>query len=80
MNEQTNECKNTKKHYTFSPPAGEGGGNSSPPPPTCIYIAKKNIQFEPKNSSEFFNATGIFPPCFGKKLIREHLTFKFQTI
>jgi hypothetical protein len=80
MNEQTNECKNTKKHYTFSPPAGEGGGELFPPAAHMYIYSKKNIQFEPKNSSEFFNATGIFPPCFGKKLIREHLTFKFQTI
>ena len=79
MNEQTNECKNTKNTIHFPPPPVRGGELF--PPAAHMYIySKKNIQFEPKNSSEFFNATGIFPPCFGKKLIREHLTFKFQTI
>ena len=66
MNEQTNEYKNTKITILLH---------------IYIYIySKKNIPFEPKNSSEFFNATGIFPRCLGKKLKREHLTFKFQTI
>ena len=67
MNEQTNECKNTKKHYTFSPPAGEGGGNSSPPPPTCIYIAKKIYNLSLKILLSF-----LTPPEFSRHVLEKN--------
>jgi hypothetical protein len=67
MNEQTNECKNTKKHYTFSPPAGEGGG-TLPPRRPHVYIYSKKIY----NLSLKILLSFLTPPEFSRHVLEKN--------
>jgi hypothetical protein len=67
MNEQTNECKNTKNTIHFPPPPVRGGELFPPAAHMYIYIAKKIYNLSLKILLSF-----LTPPEFSRHVLEKN--------